>query len=622
MPDLKFLNAYDYFILGGYMLVVAGVGAYVARFNKQTSDYFKGGGRIPWILSMVSLFVSGFSAFMFVGAAGFTYKNGGAALILFSLAGPAYMFGYFIYGPLWKRTRIDTPMEFLERRYSPGTTYFYSLLALIPNVLILGIMVYTLCIFVSTALGFNERIFDIGFASVSGLQFTMLITGVVLVFYTLLGGLWAVMVTDALQFIILILITVILLPVAYLKLGDGNFVEGIRRLTTDAPDGFLGFGLKSQPPLFWVVYFVNIVLGYNVNYHIAQRYYCVPDERDTRKMALWCAGLSLLMPFLWVAPILASKVMFPDLAALWPTLTDPTEASFVTLALTTLPHGMLGIMVAAIFAATMSSADSAINWMAAVVTKDVYVPIKKRLGHVEPSDRNQMIVGRVSVAVMGIIAIWIAFNMDRFGGAFDTYLRANSLYSAPMFIPIMLGLVFRKTPWWSGMAAFGFGVLCVVLGGIIANRSLGLPAATFGDLFQDIRLTILGVEMTRYELNTLVGIAGASVAFFGSAAFFKRSRKYRETLAAFDVDLRTPAHDDGGPLDLRGFRAYRIAGVLAIALGSALLIIAFPAAAGEGTHLNIIAGTLGIVIGFALIRLTRKQLAGADEADETDETDG
>lgn len=613
MPDLKFLNAFDYLIVAGYMLAIAGVGVYVARFNEQTSDYFKGGGRIPWVLSMVSLFVSGFSAFMFVGAAGFTYKNGGAALILFSLAGPAYLFGYFIYGPLWKRTRIDTPMEYLERRYSPATTYFYSLLALIPNVLILGIMIYTLCIFVSTALGFNERVFDLGFATMSGLQFTMLITGVVLIFYTLLGGLWAVMVTDALQFIILILITVILLPVAFVKLGGGNFLNGISTLVRDAPPDYLGFGLKSQPPLFWVVYFVNIVLGYNVNFHIAQRYYCVPDERDTKKMALWCAGLSLLMPFLWVSPILASKVMFPDIAALWPTLTDPTEASFVTLALTTLPHGMLGIMVAAIFAATMSSADSAINWMAAVVTKDIYVPLRNRISRKDPSDRSQLIVGRLSVAIMGVIAVWIAFNMDRFGGAFDTYLRANSLYSPPMFIPIFLGLVFRKTPWWSGMAAFGFGVMCVIVGAIVANRSLGLPASSFGDLFQDIRVTVLGLEMTRYELNTLVGIAGSSVAFFGSMIWFPNSKRHREALRAFDKDLNTPAHQlPGEAVDLRGFRAYKIAGILSIVLGAVLCVIAVPAAAGNGTHLNFVAGTLAILIGIGLIRISSRQLTRAN----------
>jgi hypothetical protein len=219
-----------------------------------------------------------------------------------------------------------------------------------------------------------------------------------------------------------------------------------------------------------------------------------------------------------------------------------------------------------------------------------------------------LIVGRLSVGVMGVIAVWIAFNMDRFGGAFDTYLRANSLYSAPMFIPIMLGLVFRKTPWWSGMAAFGFGVLCVLFGAIIANRSLGMPAASFGDLFQDIRVTVLGLEMTRYELNTLVGVAGASVAFFGSSFLFSRSTRFRETLNAFDRDLRTPARHDGGPVDLRGFRAYKIAGILSIALGGVLILIAIPAAEGTNAHLNLIAGGLAVAIGVMLMRISSKQL--------------
>ncbi|MFV1981288.1 MAG: sodium transporter, partial [Rhodothermia bacterium] len=123
MPELNHLNAVDYAVLILYMLMVIGVGVYVSRFNKETADYFKGGGYIPWGLSMISLFVSGFSAFMFVGASGFTYRNGGAAFILFSFALPAYLIGYFIYGRLWRRTRIDTPMQFLNRRFSPGTTY-------------------------------------------------------------------------------------------------------------------------------------------------------------------------------------------------------------------------------------------------------------------------------------------------------------------------------------------------------------------------------------------------------------------------------------------------------------------------------------------------------------------
>ena len=99
MPPLKHLNTLDYLVVAVYLLIVIGTGIYVSRFNKKTSDYFKGGGHVPWGLSMVSLFVSGFSAFMFVGAAGVTYNNGGGAIILFSLALPAYLIGYYIYGP-------------------------------------------------------------------------------------------------------------------------------------------------------------------------------------------------------------------------------------------------------------------------------------------------------------------------------------------------------------------------------------------------------------------------------------------------------------------------------------------------------------------------------------------
>ena len=187
---------------------------------------------------------------------------------------------------------------------------------------------------------------------------------------------------------------------AYFFLGDGNVVEGVQRLAREAPEGYFGLSVEGQTSLFWVAYLVNVTLGYNVNWHIAQRYYSVPDERDTRKMALWCAVFSLVLPLMWITPVMASRVLFPDLAAMWPELAEPTEAAFVTLAMAILPHGMLGIMVAAIFAATMSSADTTFNWLAAVLTKDVYVPVAKRLGG-EPSERRQLFFGKASVAAIG-----------------------------------------------------------------------------------------------------------------------------------------------------------------------------------------------------------------------------
>ncbi|MGA7304698.1 MAG: hypothetical protein WBW88_07470, partial [Rhodothermales bacterium] len=554
------------------------------------------GGYIPWGLSAVSLFVSGFSAFMFVGASGFTYRNGGAAFILFSLAFPAYYIGYFIYGRLWRRTRIDTPMQFLQRRYSPGTTYFYTILSVIPNVLIIGIMIYMLSIFVSTALGFNSQTFDLGFTQVNGFQFVLIVTGIVIAIYTTVGGLWAVMVTDALQFVILFLISLIILPVALSYLGDGSIMHGVSRMITDAPKGYFNVEITDQPRSFWIAYFINIILGYNVNWHIAQRYYSVPDERDTRKMASWCAWLSLVLPLTWIIPVMTTPILFPDIVHMWPGLSEPTEAAFVTLALAVLPNGMLGVMVAAIFAATMSSVDTTFNWVAAVLTKDVYNPVMRRLKGNEPAERIQLIVGKSSVLILSMIAIWIALNMEKYGGAFSVYLRANSLYSPSMFIPVMLGLVFTRTPWWSGMVAFGGGVVSVLVADVIANTALGIPI-TVGGLFSDINFTLAGIEFTRYELNTFVGIAAATVFFFGSALFNRRTGDFKVQIESLEHDLATPAYAEGDHVDLRGLRSYRLAGRLSFGIGAVLVSLAIPTPWFEGHLLNAVAGFLAFAIG-------------------------
>ncbi len=605
------LNHLDYFVVVLYAILVLSAGFIVSRFNKQTSDYFKGGGHIPWGLSAVSLFISGFSAFMFVGAAGFTYRNGSAAIILFSLAVPGYLLGFWIYGRLWRRTRIDTPMAFLSRRFSTGTTYFYTVLSVVPNLLVLGIYIYTLCVFIASAFGFHQDLFQVGPFVLTGLQASMLITGLVLVAYTLLGGLWAVMVTDALQFVVLFLASLIVLPVAYIYLGDGSIGDGIQRLVTEAPDGFLSFQLQDRPGLFWVAYLVSTVLGYNVNWHIAQRYYSVPDERDTRKMALWCAGLSMLLPLMWILPVMASRVMYPDLGAMWPALAEPTEAAFVTLALDILPHGMLGIIVAAMFAATMSSADTMLNWLAAVLSRDAYAPIRKHLQGQEPSDKNQLRFGKLCVAAMGLVAIWIAFNMEKLGGVFDVHTKTSSLYTAPMFIPVLLGLVITRTPWWSGMVSFGFGVFAVVAVSLIANVTQGLPADSFAALFLDIDLHVLGMRVTRYELQMLVGAVASTVCFLASMALDRRTGAYAERIKALELDLATPAYmSPDAPVDLRGLTAYRLTARLTLIIGGMLILMVIPTLSDPNWHLNAIGGLLAVLIGGGILYWVRQVRSG------------
>lgn len=602
MPELHFLNSLDYSVLGIYMLMILGIGFYVARFNKKTVDYFKGGGRIPWKLSAISLFISGFSAFMFVGASGITYNDGGGAVLLFSFAMPAYFLGYLIFGPLWRRTRIDTPLQFLTRRFSQGTTYFYTLLAVVPNTLVLGIMIYTLCIFISSALGINEQVFNLGFAQLEGFEFMLLITGVVIVTYTTLGGLWAVMVTDGIQFLIILLVTFIMTPIAFSLLGDGSIIDGISRVINESPEGYFDLNLKDRGFLFWPTWFVYIIFGYNVNWHIAQRYYSVADERDTKKMALWCGGLSFILPILWIIPIFTTPILFPDMAALWPDLAKPEEASFVTLALAVLPHGMLGLLAAAIFAATMSSTDTLFNWLAAVLTKDVYVPVATRISGTAPSERIQLWVGKLSVACLGIIAIWVAFNVKRFGGAFDVYMKAESIYKITLFIPVFIGILFTKTPWWSAIASVSVGVLAALVVGIFAARQSELPIGFMNILFADINVTWFGFDLSRYELNACVGIFVTGTVFLGSAFLNKREGAFKESIESFEIDLKTPAYSDPDTkMGIEGLKAYRLMGWLAVLIGAILISMTFFSLDRSG-WLNAVAGLLSIAIGIAVLK--------------------
>lgn len=576
MTPLKHLNSLDYIVIILFLLLVASVGIYIARFNRGTKDYFKAGGKLPWIISSISLFVSGFSAFMFVSASGFTYRNGISSVIVFTSSFGAYWLGYFFYGKLWRRSRIDSPMELLTRRYSQSTTYFYSVIAVIPNILIMGTLIYTLCIFISSALGFGTTSIDLGVMRLTGFELTLVGIGVVLLLYTVLGGLWAVAVTDTLQFIILFIMTLVVFPVSLMHLGDGNVITGMQQLVVRAPEGYLNFSAGKISVLFVIAFWMMNALGYNVNWHIGQRYYSIADERDTKKMAALCAVLGLVAPIMWIMPVMVSRIIFPDLASMWPELTEPTEASFVSLCLFILPHGFMGVVVSAILAASMSSADSTFNWLAAVITKDIYVPaFKKFRNGSEPSDGVQLVVGKMTVLIVGMMAIGISLMLQKVAGSFDIYLNIYSITVPSMFIPVMLGLVYRKTPWWSAMAAVSAGIVCTLLMNLVASLIGGVEINGIGDFFAEVNLTVLGLEYGKFELNVFTGLAVSTLVFFLSSKFPNKREEDTKRLAALDHDLHEPAYGRDEPVDQRSIQSYKIVALLSALVGCLLVVFSF-----------------------------------------------
>lgn len=581
--DFNTVNAVDYALIGLYFAVVVFVGFYAARKNRGTDDYFKAGGQVPWVLAGLSNWVSGFSAFMFVAAAGFTYRIGVGALLIFTMATWAYLVGYFYFAKMWRRARLDTPLQFLTRRYSPSTTYFYSITAIVPQIVGIGQGLYILCIFVSSALGFGDRTFTVAGLELNGLQASVILVGTIMVVYTVVGGLWAAVLSDAVQSIIILVMTVIIFPVSFLYVGaGGGLIAGVSRMLREVPPEFLSIQGPAANLWFLAAYFINSLLGYNVAWHLAQRYYSVPDERGARKMALLCAVLSLVAPLLWVLPVMAAKVILPDLAALWPGLREPAEASYVSLALLLLPHGLIGFVVSAVLSATLGQANDAFNWLAATTTRDIYVPLRRRWAGTVPSDTHQLRVARATMAVVGLLGILVALYIPRFGGAFDFALQYYSL-TAAFAMPVALGFIYRKTPWWSGMAACSAALIVA------------------------ITLMALGVwSENALARNVLSEAVTATLVFAISARWFRADDPRHASLAAFDRDLRTPV-PDAPPAARRGLAVYGMIGLLAMLLGVVLLGCAFvPSSLVAPARLNLIAGALLLLIGLLLRRVAAR----------------
>ncbi len=585
-PVFNTVNGIDYALIALYFAIIIYVGFYAAKRNKDTDQYFEGGGQIPWFLAGLSNWVSGFSAFMFVAAAGFTYQWGLGAAVLFTSATWAYLVGYLYFAKMWRRCRLSSPLQFLTRRFSPSTTYFYSLTAVIPAVVGIGQGLYILCIFVSTALGLNDASLTVGGFTLSGFQILTIITGFVMVLYTAVGGLWAAVLSDAVQGIIIGVMTLIILPVSYLHLGQGSgILAGIDRLLAEVPEGYFSINGPASNVWFMIGYAINMMLGYNVAWHLVQRYNSVPDERGARKMALLCCGLSFFGPLMWILPVMAAEVIFPDIGAIWPQFANPAEASFVSLALLLLPHGMIGFVVSAILSATLGQANDAFNWLAATITRDIVVPLRRRLTGQTLGERAQLKVAWLTMSIVGVLGVIVAFIIPRFGGAFQFALIYFSL-TASFQMPVALGMIFRKTPWWSAIAA----------------SSAALTVA--------IILMVLDVWPEHdFARNMIVEAVVATLVFAGSARFFRADDPRHAGLIALERDLHTPVEPSTDPNVGPALQVYGLIGSVCLILGAVLVACTFlPSTLIAPARINLIAGSLLLLLGFGLRRLARQAL--------------
>jgi SSS family solute:Na+ symporter len=564
------LHLADHIVIVGYFLLLTAIGVYFWRRMRHARDFFVGNHDIPWWLSGVSFYMTGFSAFTFIAYSEMAYRHGFVAVTLAWSAAVAMAVGTVALAARWRRARIITPVEFLEARYSKHIRQVLAWAGLPLRIIDDGLKIYATGVFVSVGMGYDLKVSIVG-------------SGVVMVLYTFMGGLWAVIVTDYVQFIVLTIGVTALFPLVLGRLAE------VGALGQGAQPGFLSPVNEPFSVLYVAAFYLLVLLSYNGNWAFAQKFICVRDERAAQKAGALAVALKIVGPPLFILPALAARTLMPELMQ----PPNSPQYTYAALAVAYLPAGLMGLMIAAMFSATMSTLSGDYNAMASVLTGDVY----QRMVNPRASERRLMLVGRIMTALVGglTILIGIALMETARKGLFEVMVAVFGLFVGPMLIPMLAGLLNRRVT-WRGAAA-----------GIAAGFVSGISLFLVKNFVLVQRLDPVWLRYD-FEAITILTNMGVTVAAMVIVTLRERATaEDRERIAAFFTRLDTPVSFDPADKETPA-AASPFALIAAVTLGTGLLLWGAAAVqpGGNGRTINVAAGLALAVLAAGLWHLHRR----------------
>lgn len=531
------LETYDYVVLVFYFVFMVAIGHWVSHMNKDSSDYFRGGGSMTWWIVGATAFMTQFSAWTFTGAAGKAYVDGFIVAIVFFGNVLGYLVNFAWTSYRFRAMRRSTPLEAVRDRFGPENEQVFTWLQLPISFVYAAIWLNGLAIFSSQAFGIEQAT-------------TVWIVGIAVVLISVTGGAWAVVASDFVQMVLLMAMALLLFG---LTLADDR-VGGISGFTEKVPEHFFQWdkGAALNLVVLWVIAnLIGQILKTN-SILDSYRYLCAKDGRHARNAALLAAGLMFIGPFIWFIPPMAAHIIQPDMASQFPQLKNAQEGAYIFMAHEILPTGMLGLLLCGVYAATMSSMDSGLNRNAGIFVKSFYHPIMRP----HASERELLLVGKGSSLAFGLLIILIALIMS---GKMDLDLfnimqLFGSLVAIPYAMPLVLGLFIKRVPPWAAWTT--------VLVGFLASVFIeGIKLAGFE--IQGLKVESFGLENpTTREMNDFRLVASifgnalvCTLWFVGTSVFCKSApESYKKRADEFFKRINTPVDfmkEIGRPSDFR-----------------------------------------------------------------------
>jgi SSS family solute:Na+ symporter len=437
----------DWIFVGIYLAVIAGISIWSIRKSKNSpSDYFLANRNLGWWVIGASILASNVGSEHIVGLAG-TAGQSGTVMGHYELHSWILLLLGWVFVPFYMRSMVYTMPEFLERRFNAKTRRLLSIIQLLSYVIAKA----SVTIFAG-ALVFNQFL-GVGFWT--GAIILVVVTGV----YTVLGGLHAVMYTEAIQAIVLIMGSAVLLFIGLDKVGGWN------GLMHSIPKEKLNmFPPLSDPQFPWVgILFASPIVGiwyWCTDQHIVQRCLAARDEKQARRGTIFAAYLKVLPFFIFLIPGLIAYALHAQGKLILPTNADGTadfNASFPAMVEQIMPLGLRGLLAGGLLAALMSSLASVYNACSTLFTMDIYKKMKP-----ETTDKALVRVGRIAtVAVVLLGMAWIPL-MGRISNTLYQYLQSVQSYLAPPIAAVfLLGVFFKRL---NGAGAYTAMVVGFILG--------------------------------------------------------------------------------------------------------------------------------------------------------------
>lgn len=476
----KHFGTIDWIVLSVYFVVTMGVGFYFHRKSRSTEGFTAGGRSLPGWVCGLSIFATYLSSISFLALPGKAYASNWNAFV-FSLSLPIATFAavkYFL--PYYRRSGEVSAYAHLENRFGAWARIYASVFYLLTQLARMGTVMYLMALPLSILLGVDIRV-------------VILITGVSVTVYSFVGGIVAVIWADAIQAIVLMAGALTCTAVILFGMPDGpGQVMAIAAENNKFSLG--GFGISLTESTFWVVLVYGIVMNlqnFGIDQSYVQRYIAAKSDAEARK-SVWLGGLlyvpvsalfffigtglfayynvhpesmqevkrSVAMGKLLGEGVEADSAGFDERVeeqSLQLTDADVGDKVFPHFIGAKLPAGVTGLLIAAIFAAAMSTVSTSLNSSATLVMTDWY----KRFFRKDATERQSMRVLYVATVVWGLLGTGVALLLIQVTSALDAWWKLSGIFGGGMLGLFLLGMISRRAKNAGAVTAVILGAIAI-----------------------------------------------------------------------------------------------------------------------------------------------------------------